>query len=155
MCWESTPFHLPFWCCCGRAQYSLPSGITYKAFQKNISLREKVFIMCGYINTAHYKLTGWKERDSIFKQKRAVWNFLPLQWYNHPTIKLYRCNRISLTENSGCFPRGKPAVTVASQPTMHAGCLSVSIIHPTLTRTKGSFMRAQMHLIAHGGVRSS
>ena len=34
---------------------------------------------------------------------------------------------------------------------MHAGCLSVSIIHPTLTRTKGSFTRAQMHLIAHGG----
>ena len=42
----------------------------------------------------------------------------------------------------------------ATQPTVHAGCFSVSIIHRTLTWTTGSVTCAQMymHAIAHGGV---
>ena len=47
-------------------------------------------------------------------------------------------------------------VVLATQPTVHAGCISVSIIHRTLTRTwmTGSLTYAQliMHAIAHGGV---
>ena len=44
----------------------------------------------------------------------------------------------------------------ATQPTVHAGCFSVSIIHRTLTWLKGSLTCAQMlmHAIAHGGVRT-
>ena len=44
----------------------------------------------------------------------------------------------------------------AIQPTVHAGCFSVSKIHPTLTWTTGSLTCAQMlkHAIAHGGVRT-
>ena len=42
----------------------------------------------------------------------------------------------------------------ATQPTVHAGCFSISIIHGTLTWITGSLMCAQMlmHVIAHGGV---
>ena len=41
----------------------------------------------------------------------------------------------------------------ATQPTVHAGCFIVSIIHQTLTWTTGSLTCAQMlmHAIAHGG----
>ena len=44
----------------------------------------------------------------------------------------------------------------ATQPTVHAGCFRVSIIHRTLTWTTGSLTCAQMlmHAIAHGGVRT-
>ena len=44
----------------------------------------------------------------------------------------------------------------ATQPTVHAGCFSVSIIHPTPTWTSGSLTCAQMlmHAIAHEGVRT-
>ena len=43
----------------------------------------------------------------------------------------------------------------ATQPTAHAGCFSVSIIHQTLTRTTGSLTCRQMlmHVIAHRDVR--
>ena len=42
------------------------------------------------------------------------------------------------------------------QPTVHSGCLSVSIIHRTPTWTTGSLPCAQMlmHAIAHGCVRT-
>ena len=42
----------------------------------------------------------------------------------------------------------------ATQPTVHAGCFSVSIIHQTLTWTTGSLTCAQMlmHVIAYGVV---
>ena len=44
----------------------------------------------------------------------------------------------------------------ATQPTVHAGCFSVSISHLTPTWTTGSLTCAQMlmHAIAHGGVRT-
>ena len=44
----------------------------------------------------------------------------------------------------------------ATQPTVHAGCFSVSIIHRTLIWTTGSLTCAQMlmHALAHGGVRT-
>ena len=44
----------------------------------------------------------------------------------------------------------------STQPTVHAGCFSVSIIHRTLTWTTGSLTCAQvlMHAFAHGGVRT-
>ena len=44
----------------------------------------------------------------------------------------------------------------ATQPTVHAGCFSVSITHRTLTWTTGSLMCAQveMHAIAHDVVRT-
>ena len=44
----------------------------------------------------------------------------------------------------------------ATQVTVHGGCFSVSIIHPTLTWTTGSLTCAQMLMlaIAHGGVRT-
>ena len=43
-----------------------------------------------------------------------------------------------------------------TQPTVHTGCFSVSIIHGTLTWTKGCLMFAQMlaQVLAHGGVRT-
>ena len=42
----------------------------------------------------------------------------------------------------------------ATQPMVHAGCFSVSIIHQTLTWTTGFLTCTQMlmHAIAHGGV---
>ena len=55
------------------------------------------------------------------------------------------------------FPRGSQLrQSRATQPTVHAGCFGVSIIHRTLTWTAGSLTCAQMlmHTIAHGGVRS-
>ena len=44
----------------------------------------------------------------------------------------------------------------ATKPTVHAECLSVSIIHRTLTWTTGSLTCTQMliNAIAHGGVRT-
>ena len=44
----------------------------------------------------------------------------------------------------------------STQPTVHAECFSVSIIHRTLTRTTGSLTCAQksMHAIAHGSGRT-
>ena len=53
----------------------------------------------------------------------------------------------------GCLPQGKPAAkSNTSQPTVHAVCFGVSIIHRTLTWTKGYLTCAQMlmHAIAHG-----
>ena len=43
-----------------------------------------------------------------------------------------------------------------TQPSVHAECFSVSIIHRTLTWATGSLTCAQMlmHAIAHGGVRT-
>ena len=55
------------------------------------------------------------------------------------------------------FPRGSQLrQSRATQPTVHAGCFGVSIIHRTLTWTAGSLACAQMlmHAIAHGGVRT-
>ena len=44
----------------------------------------------------------------------------------------------------------------ATQPTVHAGCFSVSITHRTLTWTTGSFTCTQMLMSAnaHGGART-
>ena len=44
----------------------------------------------------------------------------------------------------------------STQPTVHAECFSVSIIHRTLTWTTGSLTCAQMLMLAivHGGVRT-
>ena len=43
-----------------------------------------------------------------------------------------------------------------TQPTVHAECFNVSIIHRTLTWTTGSLtcVHMLMHAIAHGGVRT-
>ena len=55
--------------------------------------------------------------------------------------------------NSGCF-RGESQLKQGrvTQPTAHAGCFSIYIIHRTLTRTTGSLTCAQMlmHAVAHG-----
>ena len=70
---------------------------------------------------------------------------------------LYCPSRISPIENSGCFPRGKPAATEWRYPTHGAcRCFSVSLIHRALTWTTGSLTCAQvlMHAIAHGCVRT-
>ena len=62
--------------------------------------------------------------------------------------------------NSGCFPRGKPAVIGSCYPTYNAcwvfGYFSVSIIHQTLTWTTGPLTcaRMKMHPIVRGGVRT-
>ena len=67
-------------------------------------------------------------------------------------LQLYCPNGISPVGNSGCLPRGKPA----TQPTVHAGCFSVSIVHRTLTWTSGFSTCTQlfMHAIAQGGART-
>ena len=62
-------------------------------------------------------------------------------------------------ENSGCFffpGESQLRQSRATQPKVHAGCFSVSIIHRTLTWTTGSLVCAQMlmHAIAHQGVRT-
>ena len=43
-----------------------------------------------------------------------------------------------------------------TQPTVHAGCFSVSVIHRTLPWTTGSLTYAQMkmHAITHGAVQT-
>ena len=68
--------------------------------------------------------------------------------------QLYCLNGISPIKISGCLPRGKPAATGSRYPTYgHAGCLSVSVIHRTLTWTTGFLTCTQMlmHAIAQGG----
>ena len=55
------------------------------------------------------------------------------------------------------FPRERQLrQSRATQPTVHAGCFSVSIIHRTLTWTTGALTYALMlmHAIAHGVVRT-
>ena len=55
------------------------------------------------------------------------------------------------------FPReSQLRQTRTTQPTVHAGCFSVSITHRTLTWTRGSVTCAQilMHVIAHRGVQT-
>ena len=44
-----------------------------------------------------------------------------------------------------------------TQPTVHAGCFSVSKIHKTLTLSTGALMRTQMlmHAITHRGVQTN
>ena len=60
--------------------------------------------------------------------------------------------------NSGCLPLGKVSCNrvALQQPTVHAGCFSVSTIHRTLTWTTGSLKCTQMlmHVNAHGGVQT-
>ena len=55
-----------------------------------------------------------------------------------------------------CPGENQPRQSRAAQPTVHAGCFSVSKIHRTLTWTTGSLMCAQilMHAIAHRSVRT-
>ena len=56
------------------------------------------------------------------------------------------------------FPRESQLwQSCATQPTMHGGCFSVSIIHQSLAWTTGSLTCAQMlmHAIAHKGVKTS
>ena len=71
-------------------------------------------------------------------------------------LHLYCPNGISPMGNLGCFAQGKPAATDATKPTVHAGCLSVSITHQTLTWITGSLTCAQilMHAIAYEGVQT-
>ena len=66
----------------------------------------------------------------------------------------YCPNGISPMGKSGCRPQLRQ--NCATQPTVHAGSFSVSIIHRTLTWTTRSLTCAQMliHAIAHGGVRT-
>ena len=54
------------------------------------------------------------------------------------------------------FPRGKPAATESRYPTMHAVCVSVSVIHRPLTWTLANLTCAHIlvHATAHGGVRT-
>ena len=54
-------------------------------------------------------------------------------------------NGISPVRNSGCLPRGNQLrQSGATQPTVHAGCFRVSIIHRTLIWTTASLTWAQM-----------
>ena len=73
-------------------------------------------------------------------------------WFFFLILQLYCPTGISPMVNSCFFPWGKTAVTVTlPQPTVHAGCFSVSIIHQTLTWTTWSLTCAQMliHAVAH------
>ena len=57
-------------------------------------------------------------------------------------------------ENRVAFPgESQLRLSRATQPTVHAGCFSVSMIRRTLTWTTGSLMCPQMltHAVAHGG----
>ena len=52
---------------------------------------------------------------------------------------MYCPDVISVMDNSGGLPRGKPAATESRyQPAVHAGCFSFSILHRTLAWTTGS-----------------
>ena len=60
-------------------------------------------------------------------------------------------------ENSVAFPgESQLQQSRTTQPSVHVGCCSVSIIHGTLTWTTGSLMCAQMllHAIAQRGVHT-
>ena len=76
----------------------------------------------------------WKSVSRKTFYKRLVTVFLHF-------LQLYCHNAISPMGKSGCLPRGKPAAT---QPSVHAGCFSVSIILRTLIWTKGSLTCALM-----------
>ena len=75
----------------------------------------------------------------------------------HRSRWLYNCivrMGFLLCEIQVAFPReSQLQQSHATQPAVHAGCFSVSVIHWTLTWTTGSLMCAQMlvHVIAHGG----
>ena len=55
-----------------------------------------------------------------------------------------------------CHSRLSQGKSCATQPTVHAGCFNVSIIHGTLTWTTGSLACAQvlLYATAHGGVQT-
>ena len=73
-------------------------------------------------------------------------------------LQLYCASGISPMGYSDCFPPGKPAATEpATQPTMHAGCFGVSIIHRTLDMDYRIFnVRTNVNAcdFTHGGVRT-
>ena len=59
--------------------------------------------------------------------------------------QLYCPSGISPMGSSGCLPcESQLQQRHTTQPTVHAGCFSVSIIHQTLTWTMGSLTCAQM-----------
>ena len=71
--------------------------------------------------------------------------------------QLYCPIGISPMWNSGCFHRESQLRQIrATQPILHVGCFSVSIIHQTLTWTKESLTCTHMlkHVIAHRGVQT-
>ena len=73
----------------------------------------------------------------------------------HFTLLFFLLFTFSPMGNTGCF-LGESLLrqSCTTQPTVHAGCFSVFIIHRTLTWTKGSLTRAQMlmHAICTQGV---
>ena len=73
-------------------------------------------------------------------------------------LQLYCPIGISPMGNLGCFPSEKASCdSHATQPMVHAGCFSVSIIHQTLTWTTETSTSAQMlmHAVANVGVQTS
>ena len=102
------------------------------------NLRDEIFIQLSRQTTDNKK--EWV--FCTFKNKFLLVTTVLSQWdFSHGKFRLPS--------------RGKPAVTsCTTQPTVHAGCFSISIIHRTLIWTKGSLTctQMQMHAIAHGGV---
>ena len=93
-------------------------------------------------------------------------NTYPEKGYNHANLKDLAFFFFTTVLSQWDFSHGKFGLLTpqesqlrqsrATQPTVHAGCFSVSIIHPTLTWTTGPLTCAQilMHAIAYGRVRT-
>ena len=98
---------------------------------------------------AHTSCLCWRQFFGQYHGSGKVWIVFYIS-----TLKEHCSIGISPMGNSGRFPPGKSQLrqSRATQPQLHAGCFSVSIIHRTLTRTTGSLTCAQMlmHAIAHG-----
>ena len=90
----------------------------------------------------------------------SSWIFTSVNRTGSTKVKLYNCIvRLGFLpwEIRVAFPgESQLRHSRATQPTVHAGCLSVSINHQTLTWTTGFLTCAHMlmHAVAHGGVRT-
>ena len=87
-----------------------------------------------------YSFSSAEYKFSCFKKQKTFYNCIVQMGFLPWEIQV-------------AFPR--ESQLQQSQPTVHAGCLCVPIIHQTLTWTTGSLTCTQilMHAIAHGVYR--
>ena len=119
-----------------------------------------VYIFCTYLVNSIQPQWPLAEAGSITKKKFPP-HYYSYYYYYYFVIVLVNNYIVPLEflpwESRVAFP-GKSLLRQgrATQPTVHAGCFSVSIIHRTLTWTTGSVTCAQMLMpvIAHKGVRT-
>ena len=96
-----------------------------------------------------------QEKSNVCRIVLFIHLFICFYFYLFSFLQPYYPNMISLMGISARLPQGSQLrQSRATQPTVHPGCLSVSIIHRSPTWTTGPLTCAQMsmHAIARGGV---